>query len=478
MYSIRTQKRMSMLLYLLVLMILVAMPFRYIHLMLHDMSQTYLIAKYLIVAASAVYLTCLIYIYVFRTTKQERQFQCRDLRDIFLLAFIVAVMGVVAGFVNGYQFYYIVGDTFRHVSPWVFFFFFLWILQGLVDSGGIRAIERFLAIMAIVGIIEAISTIVLKQIQPDLRISTNLYLWSIVWCLYQKKYPFLLVLPILIISVLASMASGKRSPIVLVAVIVAVYSVYLLRLAFINGIEHRGFVHKSIEQLLVVFLIIIIVVSCFPLLDGVLNKAEGNFLVRSARATVTNVYEIFSGKTEDMSWEGRWVEWDNIVDHMKTKPETWLWGTGFGSEIEAQYPGLVLTPDGKMHTVHQAWAAYFLRSGVLGLLLFSYFFAKIIWVFIRGGRQYLNWQYYTVTFVTISIIASFSSNVMLDSFGDAFFCALLYSLAKSKYPVMQAMSVPVSMDPVAKEYQLNELQDEFIEYSSNKAEQSGYAPIG
>ncbi len=478
MYSIKTQKRAARSLYLLIFVILLAMPFRYIHLMLHDMSVVYLTAKYIVVSCLAFFLAVLLFVYFILTPKPERKFEYSSFRDIAVLAFVVAVMGVIVGIANGNQFYYLVGDTFRHVSPWIFFFVFLWMFQVLLDSGKVRVIERFLAIMAFVGVIEAISTFVMKYIQPDLRISTALYLWSIIWCLYQKKYPFILIMPILLVCSLASVASGKRTPIVLLSIIVGVYMIYLLRLIFVKNRDHKEFVHKSIEQFLVVFLLIILVISFLPVANIALNKAGDNYLVKTAYATVNNVYEIFSGKTEDKSWKGRWIELDNILAYMQTRPETWLWGAGFGSEIDQpENEKVVLTKEGKMHNVHQAWSAYIFRSGALGLILFVLFFAKVLWVFIRGGGQYLNWQYYTLTFVMFSIVASFSANVMLESFGDAFFCALLYSLTKNRYPVSPVMPVPVSMEPAAIEDPLNKMQDEFIEYDRMKSEQNDYASI-
>ena len=469
MYTLKTQKRMTFLLYLIVLVILLSMPFRYVHLLLHDMSKTYLIAKYTMVGLLAGYLVLFAINYYVLTPSMERKFNHKYMNDVFALVIVMAVMGVVVGFANGYRAYYIIGDAFRHISPWLFLFFFIWLLQGLIETGRMYVIERFLAIMAIIGIIEAIATLTMRFYNPTLRISTNLYFWGIIWVLYQKKLPFLVVLPIMLVCFLASIASGKRSPVVLVAVIVAIYSVYVFRLAFLRSPEHQRFMIKMTEQFLVVLLIFILAVTSLPFINGIISDYADNDLILSAKATVSNVYNIVSGNTSDDSWEGRWTEWENIISHMKDKPETWLWGSGFGAEIDPLHTKMVLTDQGKMHNVHQAWGAYFLRSGILGLFVFFYFFGKLLWFFFTGGTRYLNWQYYTITFVAIIIIGSFSSNVMLESFADAFFGALLCSLIFCRVPERNFVLKPYQ--EIAIENQapgIDEGEDSYFEYDMKK----------
>ncbi len=440
MYSLRTQKKAAFLLYIMLFIVVLQMPFRYTNLFLHDMSFWSLLGKYMVVGASAVFLLIMIYMY-FTVPVFERRYDIRHFRDIAIIAFCTAIIGIVVGFINDGRLYFVLGDSFRHIAPWIFFFLFLWVFQVLVSAGKVDTIEHVLGFMAIIGIIEAVATYVMRYADPTLRMSTYLYSWTIFWGLYQKKYSLFIVLPLVLFAVSAPLISGKRSPIIILAITGLIYSVYIVREVLLVCVN-KGDSKYLMRQVLSILLLIMILLAVLPVVADYVPFVHDSFWYESAAKTVNNVYEIVTGRTIDPSYEGRWVEWDNIVEYMKNRPEWWLWGAGFGVEFVPEDARVVLTPEQTMHNVHQAWGAYFLRSGAIGLFLFFWFFAKNIWYFVVGPKNYANWQYLCATVLILCVISSFSSNIMQESFGEGFYAAMLHTLIYAKVAPVRMKMVP------------------------------------
>lgn len=428
MYSPQTQKKVEYLLYFMVLIVFVQMPFRYIHLFLHDESFWSMASKYVVVGASGFFLFWQVLIYM-TMPSLDRRFDIHQFRDIAILVFCMSIMGVLAGFFNGGRVYYVVGDAFRHISPWLFFFVFLWIFQVLLSAGRIEVVERVFTLMAFAGVIESLATYAMRYYDPSLRMSTNLYTWTMLWGLYQRRYSFLIVWPAVLLSISTPIVSGKRSAIILLAIAVVIYGVYIVReLISRDGGGRSSNRYYVFKQILTVIFVLMIVLMMLPVMTQEMTISQDSVWLNSAIKTIDNVFEIVTGKTQDASFEGRWVEWSNIVEYMKTRPDMWIWGAGFGAEFIPSDSNVVLTKEGTMHNVHQAWAAYFLRSGCLGFFLFFWFFAKIVWYFFVGSRNYANWQYFCITIVLYCVVGSFNSNVMLETYGEGFFVGLLYCL--------------------------------------------------
>ena len=473
MYSIKGQKMMIIILwiiYILSLVISVINSYSFFHSVDSDLDE-FTFYKYFNIAIAAVSVLVLLYLFAVGTPKNDRHFNMPETRSLFWLNFALLAFSFIVGIANGNDIYYVLGDTYRELSAFIIVFMLIWVYCGLASSGKFDVIVFFIEMSVLVALIASISVFIIRWQIPYLKISQAPLTGGIIWALFQTRRSWLISLPVLIFCTSAGLVSGKRSMLIIMTMIYLIYAFSLIY-SFLTKHDYYGQLlkNKATKIVLSLLAIVIIVFTALPAITDFNNQTiNENLYIKSSVALVENVFGIVVHGKQDASYESRIHEWENIRHYMDNNPQAWLWGGGQGAEIENPPYAYLKSKNDKMHMVHITWAAIMFRTGLIGILLYLYgYYVVIKMLFTTHTSKYLNWKMYTIVVLMIIVMASLSSLNCSPLYPLAFIAAIksVVSYDENLIASVPGLSMEVPSLMQFDHYQSDEYSDSHIQETS------------
>ena len=333
----------------------------------------------------------------------------RDLTLSWLAAAVAvaAVSGVIIGIVSGNLLRYVAADAFRFGIPWTAFLLAATALLALPEP--LRQVECHRALQVVVALsaVDAIYTITVGSMFPGYRISTDLHLFGIGWALLaggQRQGARALLLGLCLAAVVFS---GKRGNLVALG--------GGLALTLLIGLARPGFLRRVASGALpVAFLSIVAVGGALWFSDFTVVKTTRDELSTRHMDLASNLMDIAFRGQEDDSYEGRMRELRNITAHLQEYPQYVPMGAGFGAVTPMREDsGVPCLIPGTMHHVHIGWAAYLLRNGLFGLVLYFSFFWVVATRLLKNS-QFHPFCYSSLFLLSASFVLSLKSNILLE----------------------------------------------------------------
>lgn len=327
-----------------------------------------------------------------------------------LITFIISMMMGITGIASfGYSWRYILADAYRYGITWASLYACT-VASLSMASTHQETVKRYFDAFVVIALIEVIITFRLSMMFPWAKISTSLYIFLFIWgSMYLSKRPFASSLALLF-GATAVMVSGKRGPFITTAMI----SPLLLLQISLSGL----FSFRRMIPLFISFLIFVLFSYGVWLSFEPFQHVKEHFAKRSD-SLVNNVLNIVNGflgdrTVQDESYQGRLTEFDNIDHFYRQNSMLQLLGAGFGAEIPMIYWTGVPSSSLRMHHAHIAWAAYFLRNGLNGVMLLAAYFALCLSMIKKYSHPNGQFAVSLVIITIIGILFSFSGNMMLE----------------------------------------------------------------
>lgn len=311
---------------------------------------------------------------------------------------------------------YAVADLFRFVIPWFSLYAFYRACSVLspLDSSNIKFFRIVFYALIALFVADAFATIYISAMFPWAKISTVAYISLVFYGVFFFFHRPYLASVCLVLGLTALLVAGKRGN--LLAAPLSVFAVMFLYLVTRSRSSVKA--SSKFEQMKVgIGSMIAIAFSVFFLIY--LSSLE-QFSTRglSVLSDFTDTIEgiFLSGSlANDQSMAGRVNENLNIIEFFYSHPWYVLFGAGFGAEVEMRYVSGVYSISGGMHHAHMAWAVYFLRNGVLGLILLAGFFYVVTLLLWRQLKQVRNpYSGLALCLLVFFLILSFKSNFLLE----------------------------------------------------------------
>jgi len=355
----------------------------------------------------------------FRISRAERPKLPTGWTLLFSLAFCLFLAGAITGVFRGNSLNFFVGDIYRYGLTWVSLYFYVCCACGLVKSGRQDTIYKFLDAMVILAVTDSLYTLVIVYKFPlsEMRISMFMPFYGLCWALFQSHRSKIQSILCFVLCMAGLLVGGKRGNLVTLVVlspmILIFFSIYVINIRNIK---------TKFTKYAPAFAAVILLFSIISLVIGphVATSSSGStvnaYMQRITR--VFSAYKLLYGKEEDASWQARRSEWQTVTSYIGGRAEYWLFGAGFGAEVEPIGLRVTTTESGKMHHVHTSWFLYFLRNGVFGVLLCGLFWVRIFVLMLRKhSATYLNWFFMVMIMFMFMFIGSFKGNVLI---GDNF----------------------------------------------------------
>ena len=409
MYTLKTQKVMVRLLFIMAFLVLFREIASFIYLFnIEADSRLQLIIHYIYTAVLGVNAFILLSFYIFSVNGEQRKIHIPQLKLIFIGLWAMLFIPFTVGLLNGNDLYYLFGDLYRSLNATIGIILLFWVYCGLARTGKFETIITYFEVLVAIGVLDAIMTFYVRWLNPTVKISTVLYLVCIPWAVFQTRRSLFISLPILLLSISTAFISGKRTAFLYVMMTVVFTFIYLLGQHFLPFTRNSLVIKKKLFAFMATLSVVgIIGVACLPVITD--SIPSDNLYINSMVTLSQNVFYIAS-TGEDESYNSRLNELKNILSHYERYPENLLWGQGFGAEIEPEYGGFVESKNGKMHMVHIGWANSLLRKGLLGIMFDIYVLWKIFETALsfRAVKRF-NWKIYALYMIVFAIMGSFTN---------------------------------------------------------------------
>jgi len=323
-------------------------------------------------------------------------------RRLFFGCFLVGLTGLAVGVASGSAFRYLLSDTFRYGLAWWTLFLCMAAAGNLATLGHEKTLQRLIDALACLAVLDALATLYIYKQFPWFKISTSAYFFLFGWGLFQTRRPRWVGMVLFGLGVLTLLLSGKRGGLVVIVALSPIILMYQTR-------NFRVFAANAAVAALVLF-------GGLLLIDSLSSES---FAVTEIGQRITRLVEstdnaLFREKT-DQSLDGRSRELNNIWLHYAKNGLMIIGGCGFGAEVEMVHHTGIYTASGKMHQVHIAWGAYFLRNGIMGVCLLMAFclvttipLLRACWSSHRSDLPCL------ATYIGLMLLMSLKSQIMLE----------------------------------------------------------------
>ena len=327
--------------------------------------------------------------------------------------------GLLGAVTDDYGLRYVFGDIFRFLVSWGGLFGIIGarMLLGEQAESSRRMLIRAIAVIAVV---DALVTMLLYLRFNLFKISTSAYMPGLFLGLaYLSRYPFRALVPLLF-GLGAIAVSGKRSPLIVLAVVTGFTFTVSVFVSMLRG-QNLRFSARRFSRLLLACAAATTVIA---VLVVPIQAAGGGMFTNRVTALIGSVSGIIEGFIDpdveiDVSYQSRLYERDNVEAYYESNLMDLPLGAGMGAEIPMVFDTSVQTPSGRMHHAHISWIVYLLRNGLLGVLLLASYFlvtGSVIArkVFLNGGGTGLLLAGFMQ--LLSDLVTSFKANVMLESF--------------------------------------------------------------
>jgi hypothetical protein len=340
--------------------------------------------------------------------------------SLFGLFLIVLFLSTVVGLVHFQEWRYFTGDLLRFALSWTILFISLRAVTNLVRLRKFSAILQYMDWLVLISVGDAIVIIYYGYNYTGHRISNWLFIFGIIWSVLQQKRNKLITSSVFFICVIAAAICSKRTNF-----FIAIFSI--LSCYFVLALYKKFKIFTS-SILIVCSLGTLVYFVPFILYrqSDVVERATLN-----APIIASDLISIASESKTDISVEYRKNEIRNIEAYFHTDYNV-LWtltGLGFGCEIPMLYQcDTPTSTSGNMHHVHVAPWCYFLRNGVLGLILFVLFAWKVLrQTFQHFKRKDTIEAYIFSIYIIGRLIHGFTGNVMLEDIDLPLFVAFSHA---------------------------------------------------
>jgi O-antigen ligase len=251
---------------------------------------------------------------------------------------------------------------------------------------------------------------------PGPKIHSSVYIFLVPAALFFFKNRPILKLFSLILFIAAALASGKRGTLLAAIISLALATGIIYSRDLFSG---RTLVFRRSHLLRAAFLSVITGLSLI-LLDAVIPKES--VLFRQSLQLLNNIASIFNDYVlhdeVDGSYQSRINEWLNVKEFYQRSPELILFGGGLGAEIDMIHDSSVYSDSGRMHHVHIGWIAYFLRNGLLGIILLLGYFGANMLIALKGMKSGIDRSFPSaLLFITLfELFLSAKSSLMFQIF--------------------------------------------------------------
>jgi hypothetical protein len=310
---------------------------------------------------------------------------------------------------------YILGDTLRLMICWCCYFGILIALQNLGKETE-NTIKISIGLLLSMAILDGSLILVEFARNPGPKIHSSVYIFLVPAALFFFKNRPILKLFSLILFIAAALASGKRGTLLAAIISLALATGIIYSRDLFSG---RTLVFRRSHLLRAAFLSVITGLSLI-LLDAVIPKES--VLFRQSLQLLNNIASIFNDYVlhdeVDGSYQSRINEWLNVKEFYQRSPELILFGGGLGAEIDMIHDSSVYSDSGRMHHVHIGWIAYFLRNGLLGIILLLGYFGANMLIALKGMKSGIDRSFPSaLLFITLfELFLSAKSSLMFQIF--------------------------------------------------------------
>ncbi len=341
----------------------------------------------------------------------------RVLYLLFLLSTSVFVTGLMVGGVKvatgaTLPLYYI-GDALKYFSSWGSYLAVSASAYLLCKADKQAAPERRLVQLCfILAAIEACAVVVLAARLPYWQKIHLSAIPLIGFGLLYVRAGFLMRTFALLLGASAAAWSGKRSG--LATPVLASAAVFLLLVPrvvpkFATRLSIRSAHARTIAALGAVLVMGAAIIGYMG------DEQARRFTLMYSSLSEFVVQKLSGSDVTDQSMNSRYAESGNVKKFYEGRPLHALLGGGFGVETPMYYETGVTSVSGRMHHVHAAWWVYFLRNGLLGVTVLALYFLAVSRIALAGiqrGSAASPWLLYMLI---AQAVASYKSNIMLDS---------------------------------------------------------------
>lgn len=357
-------------------------------------------------------------LFIFRRDSRQPMFSA--LFKTFIIISVLLIYSTFVGWaVYDYEPRYVAGDWIRYLICWINFFVIVSALHNLKEDFE-STVSRLIFLFTLIGVMDAALIFLRYSMAPGIKIHSLGYIFLVLYFMYSKiRRHGLLSAVIFVLGVVAMFFTGKRGT--LVAVLGAFIGVWLLsRLAAPTKKQRTSGItisRKAVKGTLGAIASIMIFGMAYSFLPN-----DSKF-VQQVNYFYDNFYDMYNNYMQseevDGSYQSRINELNNALEFYRSNESFIAFGAGLGAEVPMVYDSSVYTESGRMHHLHIGWAAYFLRGGLIGLLLIAgYFFVMgvLCLKFIRSSRRNDSDAKILTAFVIFEFLISFKSSFMFQAY--------------------------------------------------------------
>lgn len=314
------------------------------------------------------------------------------------------------GLMNGNDFIYLLGDTYKLVIvPLICLTGLMIYNRDLPLEKIIKAIFYIILGVFFVEFSFQIAAIILRHHPIIFSVDSFMVPLTLLLLKTYKKWWYW---PLIITCLASAILSLKRTNWVIVLVIVG--------LAFFIDLGLRKsiwlFVVRGLKLMSVI--IFLVIITFWPLRSMYLT----------AWSSVS--YRLHSTGLQDSSSVARFAEADAAIRHMQAQNHwsVWLFGMGNGAKWNYKfYKGITdekyrpLVSDYTTHEIHNTFGVFIFRTGFIGLLLYLWFMANILWQIwqkLRHGSTDVNYNIYLKVLFVFLILRFVTGSSAFIFWGD------------------------------------------------------------
>ncbi|MBN2064024.1 MAG: hypothetical protein JW745_04405, partial [Sedimentisphaerales bacterium] len=153
MYSLKTQKVMTQILYISIVLALLKNIAHYFYIYNASQNNQYvLFMHYIFTAVMGISAMVIGVLYLFGVSNDQRKFYLPEYKPLFIWWWAVIIISFIVGIVNNNDYYYLFGDLYRDLCGIVTVLLIYWVYCGLSRTGNFDRLITFIELMVVIGI--------------------------------------------------------------------------------------------------------------------------------------------------------------------------------------------------------------------------------------------------------------------------------------------------------------------------------------
>lgn len=351
-------------------------------------------------------LSCFLYIWSRRPLKLRFGYE-----KALLAILALDVLWLFVGLINQNNLIYTLGDTYRlAVVPLVCFSCLLFYRPGLSVNSIAKILFYLLCFLFLVEFGLQLASVIIRQ--RPIIFSVDSFIVPLTFLLLKNKKRWYEWLFLLACAASALISLKRTNWVILVCIIL-----FWIIIEIILKAPWRRLLGQLTKLTLVLMAVMAIIMIIWP---GLWSNSVADL---KARWYVTGL--------QDSSTVARYAETEAALWQMRLEggPLVWLWGFGNGASWKNEfYPGiwdlqypLQIQADAATHHIHNTFGAFIFRTGLIGLLLYLYFyfdFNKQVWRILRSYAINDQTKLYFKVLLIFMWLRFITSAVALMFWGD------------------------------------------------------------